>query len=797
MGVSGAGDPADWQSLLEALPAAHALVDASGAILASNSGWSRRAAACPLAAEPAGPEAPRAGYVDHLEAQRGHAPESMAIAAALRRVLAGEPGGPDIDHSCEAGGERRVLAFRVAAAGAAGPARAVITIDDVSDRRRAERALGALGAAASAAVGDALLRPLTRQVAVLLGVRCAILAKRVSPTRLREIVVWTGEGWSEGGEREVAGTASEAVLEGRTCHHERGLAAIFPGDERSRELGWESYLGVPLRSQDGEVVGVLAALDPAPLPGHRVEHDLLQALADRAAVELSRVAAEEALRRSERRLLLSLEGTSDGLFDWNVKTGEIYGSPRLTGMLGYAPGEIEPTIRAWEALTHPDDLATAREAIAAHLRGDTPSYEAEVRLRCKSGGWLWVLDRGKVVERDARGWALRMAGTHTDISARKRMELQLLVSDRMASLGTLAACVAHEINNPLACALGSLDVVGVEAMRLGWGDADRGRLAPAIDLARESIARVLEIAADLKAFSRVEEVDRREPVDVRAVLDRAIRLANNEIRHRATLRRSYAEVPPVEANASRLGQVFLNLLVNAAQAIRTGDSGSNWIAVTVASDAGKVVVEIADSGEGMERGVRARIFEPFFTTKATGAGVGLGLSICQGIVAGLGGEIAVESAPGAGSRFRVTLPASARAATPAPASAPPISGPRRRVLVVDDEVGIGVTLRLLLGEAHDVVALTSGRAALEALRGGQRFDAILCDLMMPTFSGIDLYGALRELAPEQASRMVFMTGGVFTANARAFLDAVPNAVLEKPFDVSRIEAILRGEASAR
>lgn len=111
MGVSGAGDPADWQSLLEALPAAHALVDASGAILASNSGWSRRAAACPLAAEPAGPEAPRAGYVDHLEAQRGHAPESMAIAAALRRVLAGEPGGPDIDHSCEAGGERRVLAF--------------------------------------------------------------------------------------------------------------------------------------------------------------------------------------------------------------------------------------------------------------------------------------------------------------------------------------------------------------------------------------------------------------------------------------------------------------------------------------------------------------------------------------------------------------------------------------------------------------------------------------------------------------------------------------------------------------
>lgn len=494
--------------------------------------------------------------------------------------------------------------------------------------------------------------------------------------------------------------------------------------------------------------------------------------------------------RNERRLGLAFEGTNDGVFDWNIATGEVYGSTRLYEMLGYAPGEIEPHVRAWEVLTHPDDIEGAQRAIAEHIRGKTPAYRAEMRMRCKSGDWLWVLDRGKVVERDERGRALRMSGTHTDISERKRMELQLLVSDRMASLGMLAACVAHEINSPLASALGSLEIATADVERAPSTPA--ANLGQALALARESLRRVMDIVRDLRAFSHFEEADRREPVDVREILDGAIRLAQREIVQRARLERSYEDVGMVNANASRLGQVFLNLLVNAAHAIRPGEPSKNRILVSVANDADRVLVDISDTGEGMPPAVARRVFEPFFTTKPGGAGVGLGLSICQAIIAGLGGDISVSSEVGVGTSFRVILPAARLASRTGaePAHAAPREGAHRRVLVVDDEAGICLTMRLLLGDSHHVVTATSVEEARGALRTGPPFDAIFCDLMMPGTTGMELYEEVRRSWPGQAERMIFMTGGVFTPEARAFLDAVSNPVVEKPFEIERIQSLV-------
>ncbi|HZS35304.1 MAG TPA: ATP-binding protein, partial [Polyangia bacterium] len=308
----------------------------------------------------------------------------------------------------------------------------------------------------------------------------------------------------------------------------------------------------------------------------------------------------------------------------------------------------------------------------------------------------------------------------------------------------------------------------------------------------EAAERVRLIVRDLKIFSRPEE-EKLGAVDVRVVMESSLRMAWNEIRHRARLVKSYGDVPAVAANEARLGQVFLNLVINAAQAIEPGHADRNQLRVaTRDGGAGRVIVEVADTGSGIPADVIGRIFDPFFSTKPIGVGTGLGLPICYRIVTGFGGEIGVESEPGKGSVFRVTLPIAVPAVEePAPAAAPaPAPARRARVLVVDDDEMVARSLRRMIGPEHHVVVASSARAGAEAC-ARERFDVILCDLMMPEMTGMDLHAELARVAPEQAARMVFMTGGAFTPDARSFLERVPNERLEKPFDVEALRAIIR------
>ncbi|GAC1549206.1 MAG: hypothetical protein NVS3B10_12610 [Polyangiales bacterium] len=260
-------------------------------------------------------------------------------------------------------------------------------------------------------------------------------------------------------------------------------------------------------------------------------------------------------------------------------------------------------------------------------------------------------------------------------------------------------------------------------------------------------------------------------------------MASNELRHRAQLVKRYADdVPLVFGNDSRLGQVFLNLLLNAAHAVDGAAAGRIEVSIGV-DGGGQVEVAIADSGAGMEDEVRRRIFEPFFTTKPHGVGTGLGLSIAGGIVSSLGGTIEVESAPGVGSTFRVRLrPAGTEAISRDVALAPgPVAPARRaRVLIVDDEPAVARALRELVGEAHEVTVACGGEEALALLRRCPPFEAIVCDLMMPGVSGMDLFERLSVDAPSLADRFVFTTGGAFTARAHAFADAHRDRLLEKP-----------------
>jgi CheY-like chemotaxis protein len=335
----------------------------------------------------------------------------------------------------------------------------------------------------------------------------------------------------------------------------------------------------------------------------------------------------------------------------------------------------------------------------------------------------------------------------------------------------------------------------------GGGDVLRGHeLATAIHDANDGAQRVRKIVQGLRSFSRAEE-ETRIQLEISDVVGAAIRLTANEVKHRAQLVCEMAPTPRVVADDGRLTQVFINLIVNAAHAIPEGNSDDNRITVrTLTDEHGHAVIEIEDTGSGMSLEVQARAFDPFFTTKEVGSGTGLGLSICHGIIGALGGQIAIDSAIGRGTRIRVVLPpapapviAIQRVVTPAQAPA----AQRLRVLVVDDEPLVSDMLARVLRKDHEVVAVPCGRSALDQIASGAWFDAIVSDVMMPNMTGIELLDALVRLAPVQANRLIFLSGGVFTPETRARLDALGTMQLEKPISPkelrSAVMSVARGE----
>ncbi len=377
-------------------------------------------------------------------------------------------------------------------------------------------------------------------------------------------------------------------------------------------------------------------------------------------------------------------------------------------------------------------------------------------------------------------------------SERRRLHATMVETERLVALGTLAAGMAHEINNPLAYVMANRDYLELALER---GETVRNApVREALFEMHDGCERIRAIVHDLRLLSRASD-EEEIGVDVRRVLDSSANIVMNEIRARARLTKDYGDVPLIRASAPRLGQVFLNLVLNAAQAIREGSPTKNEVRLTTRATDKEVTIEVRDTGEGIPPEIRARIFEPFFTTKAVGAGTGLGLSISHAIVAAMGGTITVESEPGAGTTFRVSLPL----AETDPRERLPLSLPRRgtrraRLLVVDDEALIVSMIERVLGESHDVEATTSPEIAIARIARGERFDLILCDMMMPERTGIDVHDEVARIAPEQARRIVFLTGGASSPRAVEFLGAPGRLVLSKPFSldalVERVEAAL-------
>ena len=496
-------------------------------------------------------------------------------------------------------------------------------------------------------------------------------------------------------------------------------------------------------------------------------------------------AAQDALLRSEENFRALIEQLPDQV--WVHRHGRIvYVNLSTLHALGYEREQLVG--REVLDLVVPEDRPAARARMEAGygLGERVPRYE--VRMLRRDGGRVIVEVSAQRVVFDGELAILKVAH---DITQRRALEAHLLVADRMASIGMLAAGVAHEINNPLAYVIANLRFVAEEIASAtgipgasGWSDA--------LAEAQEGAARVRGIVRDLKAFSRSEDAQ-SAPVDLHRMLNSAANMAANEIRHCARLVKDYSLAPlAVEGNESRLGQVFLNLLVNAAQAIPDGAADRNEIRlVTRAEPDGRILVEVRDTGPGMTPQVLGRLFTPFFTTKPKGVGTGLGLSICHQIISTHGGEIRVESEPGRGTLFRVWLPpagAEVVATRALPVMLP--VGQRGRVLIVDDEILLGSAISRVLSRHHAAVVVGSGKEALQLLATDSNFDVILCDMMMPEMSGPQLYEEIAALRPELAGRMVFLSGGAFTESARAFLDRIPNLRLDKPFEIGQLLSVI-------
>ncbi|MEP6518595.1 PAS domain-containing protein [Microcoleus vaginatus] len=430
--------------------------------------------------------------------------------------------------------------------------------------------------------------------------------------------------------------------------------------------------------------------------------------------------AEAALQISEERFYLAFEGSAMGLWDWNLATGEVYFNPRWKTMLGYEVEEIANSFASWEKLVHPEDLSPAKAALTAHLEGQNPTYEVEFRMLTKSGEWKWILAQAKVMEHDASGNPLRMTGTHIDISDRKQAEVelqfseqrerekaqqleqtladlkkaqsQLIQAEKMSSIGQMVAGVAHEINNPISFIYGNIipaaqyarelvkllqlyqqyypEPVPEIAQELAEVEVDfiAEDFPKILASMQEGANRIKQIVLSLRNFSRLDEkeckvIDIHEGIESTLVILQH-RFQSQPKRREIQVIKNYGNLPKVECYPAQLNQVFMNLLVNAIDAME--ESSTNCTCkvhqiriVTEVSSENQVCVRISDSGPGIRPEVQSRMFDPFFTTKPIGTGTGLGLSISYQIIKDThGGKLECHSEVGRGTEFAIELPIS-------------------------------------------------------------------------------------------------------------------------------------------
>ncbi len=539
-------------------------------------------------------------------------------------------------------------------------------------------------------------------------------------------------------------------------------------------------------------------LDAGILPGFRLfdmalaVHVLaiVRSLADRSGAlraGLEKAVAAYTLESRSRQTgieaaLASVRGIIDALPDPVI----VYSNSRIRFVnravgprLGWAPDRLVG--RLVTDLAVPERVSETLSGFLDLERSPAPSAPREQTL---------VRGDGRRILCEVVGLAFGFEGERAavamlrDVTERRAAQAQLRRADRLASVGTLAAGVARDLEAPLAELANHVSAARAGLASMGVDDPGLVDANDCLREAEEGTARIRRIAKGLQTFARPEGSTPCR-LSLQAPVDLAITMAENEIRHRARLIRESGPVPDVVGDEAQLAHVVLALLVNAAHAVPEGDSDRHRIRISTRSDGrGRALIEVADSGPGIPEGIRDRVFDPFFTTKRVGIGTGLGLATCHGIVAAMGGEIWIGDAPEGGALVRVLLPA----AQPVEADAGP---ERARVLVVDDDVLVAKAMQRLL-PGHHVHVARSGREAL-GLCERETFDLVVCDVMMPGVSGVEVFERLCARDRAWRDRFVFVTAGAFGAETLEALERTGVPTIAKPLDPTMLETIVRGK----
>jgi len=507
---------------------------------------------------------------------------------------------------------------------------------------------------------------------------------------------------------------------------------------------------------------------------------------------------QDALKGSEERLRIALEGNSEGVWDWDIRKGPAVFSAGYSKMLGYEPEEFPKDYDSWRALVHPDDIGRVDRAHSEHIYQDK-KFRVELRMRKKSGDWCWILSRGAVVERDDKGRALRMIGTHMDITEQKlaeaekaRLQEQLLQAQKLESIGRLAGGIAHDFNNLLTVVNGYTDLL----LR------GRARDDPDREIIEEISAvglRAASLTRQLLAFSR-KQILHPQLLIIDATLRNMhqilARLLGEDVQIKMTLN---ARDAAIFVDPGQFDQILMNLAVNARDAMPGGgtltietkvlDTGETLQTVSPRS---WVVISVKDTGVGMDEATQAHLFEPYFTTKETGKGSGLGLSTIHGIIVQSGGHIQVKSAPAAGTTFRVYLPKiEGSASLSERIEATHNLFGTETVLVVEDQAEVrAYTAAALKAYGYQVRTADNPRAALlVAQREGKGIDLVLTDVVMPDMSGRDLAARLALIRP--SLKVLYMSGYSSDLIEREGPLDDGLVLLEKPFSPEQLAQKVR------
>ncbi len=466
------------------------------------------------------------------------------------------------------------------------------------------------------------------------------------------------------------------------------------------------------------------------------------------------------LRQSEESMDLALRGIGAATWDWNLVTGRIIVNDRWAKIIGYSLSEISPvTEEFWKDLIHPEDIDETYLQLQEHFDGVTESYEATFRLKHTDGNWIWVVDKGTILERDESGNPLRMTGIHLDISPRKhaeieqkRLQIQVDKAQKLKSIGQLAGGVAHDLNNLLT------PIIGYAEMLLSDLNEDTNP-QPYSEILRAGKS-AQGLVNRLLAFGR-KQVLKLEVIDLNLVVSDYMNLLRRTIREDISITFDLLESPlPIYGDPSQLEQVLTNLAVNAQDAmpgrgnmlIHTSLSASNVLNKKCA------VLQVSDDGTGMDEDTINKIYEPFFSTKGD-LGTGLGLATVYGIIQQHGGSISVESAPGEGSSFTILLPISDKTIieTKKSHSAEKTSSNQTILVVEDSDEVREISVIALKRFGYTVFNASSGQEALGVIEANRdSIDLMLTDVIMPGISLEKLHMEALKLIPDL--KVVYMSG---------------------------------------